>query len=104
MTVFDELASWYFFPSPTHEDSIPITEDEASEAEPIREEEIDTLEEILISFTLSGANEEQIDMSASDEDSPRWKPHQSMAKRKGKRCRSLATLKARRIGSNPTKP
>ena len=55
--------------SPTPKDSIPITEDEVSEAKPIKEEEeIDTLEEILISFTLSGANEEQIDMPMRGED------------------------------------
>ena len=67
--VFDKLESWYSLPSRTLEDSIPITEDESSEAEVIlEEEEIDTLEKSLISFRLSGPNEEQIDIVVSHED------------------------------------
>ena len=67
--VFDKLESWYSLPSRTLEDSIPITEDESSEAVVIlEEEEIDTLEKSLISFRLSGPNEEQIDMPMRGED------------------------------------
>ena len=56
--VFDESASWYLPLSPTPDDSIPSFEDEVSEAEmPPDEREIETLEESLISFRLSGPNE-----------------------------------------------
>ena len=67
--MFDESEFWYSPLSLTPDNSIPITEDEASEAELIlEEEEIDTLEESLISFRLSGPNEEQIDIVVSHED------------------------------------
>ena len=60
--MFDESKSLYSLPSPTPDESIPIAEDEASDADPI-------LEEILISFWVSGSPEEQMDMPTSDEDS-----------------------------------
>ena len=64
--VFDKSKSWYSLPSPTPDDPIPITKDEASEAEMIREEEeedVGTLEESPISFRLSGPNEELVGMT-----------------------------------------
>ena len=98
--VFDESESWYSLPFSTPADSIPITKDEANETEPILEEEkIDTLGESLIPFRLSGPNEEQFDMSLSDEDSsPRWKSRNGLpSKRKGRRrCQSTVIFKARR--------
>ena len=54
---FDESASWYSLPNPN--DSMPITENEANKAKMVVEkEEIDPSEESLISFRLSGPNEE----------------------------------------------
>ena len=56
--IFDESASWYLPPSPTPINSIPNSEDVASEAEiPLDEEEIRALEESSISFLVSGTNE-----------------------------------------------
>ena len=56
--MLNKSESWYSLPSPTLGDSILLVEDEASEAHTILEEEqIDTLEESLISFQLSGPNE-----------------------------------------------
>ena len=65
--VFDESASWYSLPSPTSDDSVPIIEDEANEADMIWEEEeedITTLKESLISFRLSGPN---VELSRNDQ-------------------------------------
>ena len=107
--LFDELASWYSLLSPTPEDFIPIIEDEASEAELIQEEEeIETLEEGPISFRVSGPNEEQIDMSASDEDSVMqslwWKPRKRLIRSaKGKKKTSKHdNLEGSRIRANLT--
>ena len=55
--MFNKSASWY---SLSTSNSIPITEEEASEVELIREDEEEdfgTLEESLISLWLSGPNE-----------------------------------------------
>ena len=53
------MASWYSLPTPTPDED-PIPEDEASEPEEVQVEDEDfgTLEESLISFRLSGPNEE----------------------------------------------
>ena len=59
--VSNKSTSWYALPTPTLDNSDPlISEDEASEADMIQEEEEDfsTLEDSLISFRLSGPNEE----------------------------------------------
>ena len=54
----DESASWYLPSPPNPGNSFPISEDEFSETDmPQYEEEIGTLDEILISFRLSGSNE-----------------------------------------------
>ena len=68
--VFEESASLYALPTPTP-DSIPITEDEASEPEKIlakEEEEFGTLEGSLISFQLRGPNEQRSQNDQSDEE------------------------------------
>ena len=57
--IFDESALWYLRPTPTTIHSIPNSEDEANEAEmSLDGEEIGALEEIPITFQLSGSNEE----------------------------------------------
>ena len=93
--VFNESKVLVFSSISDPEDSIPIIEDKNNEAELIPEEEgIDTLKESLISFWLSGLNDEldrdgqPIDMSASEEDSivqsPWWKPRKRLTgKEKG---------------------
>ena len=59
MSVLDETASWYQPPTnPTPMDTLSNSEGEASEADPLVEEDINTLEESLISFQLSGLNED----------------------------------------------
>ena len=95
--VFDESSLWYSLLPLTPNDSVPIIEDESSESQlTLEEEKIDTLEKILISFWLSGLNDEldrdgqPIDMSASEEDSivqsPWWKPRKWLThKEKGKK-------------------
>ena len=57
--MFDECTLWYL-PSPlVPNDLIPNSEEEVSEAElPLHNEEIRALRESLISFRLSGPNEE----------------------------------------------
>ena len=68
--VFNESKVLVFSSISDPEDSIPIIEDKNNEAELIPEEEgIDTLKESLISFWLSGPNEEKLEMPTSDEDS-----------------------------------
>ena len=55
--MFDESMSWYLPPTPDL-NSNPSSDDEVSEAEmPPEEREIETLDESLISFRLSGPNE-----------------------------------------------
>ena len=57
--MFNESSIWYQpLTNLTPMDSIPNFEDEASEAAPLVEEDINTLEESLISFRLSEPNEE----------------------------------------------
>ena len=94
---FDESTSWYL-PSPlTSEDSSPILEEEASEAEMPRDEgDIRALQESLILFRLSGLNERQGRRNQSDTEtessgdsalhSPCRKPRRRLTcKQKGKR-------------------
>ena len=105
--LFDKSKSWYSLLSSTPENSIPIVEDEVGEAKMIsEEEEIDTLEESLISFRLSRPNEEldcdgqPIDMLTRGKDSTVQSPQ-----RKGRRrCLRITTLKARRIGVSSMRP
>ena len=57
--VFDKSTSWYSILVPIPDDFVSITEDVASEADMnLEAEEINTQEESLISFRLSGLNEE----------------------------------------------
>ena len=57
--IFEESTSWYSLSSLSPEDSVSIAEYQTSEAKMILEkEEIDTQEVSLISFRLSGPNEE----------------------------------------------
>ena len=95
--VFDESASWYLPSPPTLDNSIPISEDEVSEAEmPLDKGDIGSLEESLISFRLSGPNERLSRNDQSDEESassgdsivhsPRQKPtRRPTRKEKGKK-------------------
>ena len=98
--VFDESASCYALPTPSP-DSIPITEDEASEPETIWEEEeeeegVGTLEESPTSFRIRGPNERLSRNDQTDEEptscgdlvvqSPRPKPRTWLTrKEKGKK-------------------
>ena len=76
--VFDESASWYTLPSPNPDDSILITDDDASEANTIWEEEedIDTLEESLIWFQLSGSNQELVWSGQSNDE--QWRLNRAL--------------------------
>ena len=94
--VFDESASWYLPPTPDL-NSNPSSEDEVSKDEmPPDEREVETLEESLISFRLSGLNERLSWVDQSDEESassgdsvvhfPRRKPKRWLTrKEKGKK-------------------
>ena len=72
--IFVESTSWYSLSSTTLEDFESIVGNEASEADALVEEDIDTLDESRISFRLSGLNEElsqngqPFDMLANDEE------------------------------------
>ena len=55
--------------TPTPEDSVPIIDDEASDGDTPEKEDIDTLEESLISFRLSGPNERLSRNDQSNEES-----------------------------------
>ena len=90
--MFDEFASWYLPSPPTPEDSIPIIEEEVSDANmPQDEGDIGALEESPISFGLSGPDErlswhDQSDVeTASSGDSvvhsPRNKPRRRLTRK-----------------------